>query len=523
MLRAIRNLALLVRAARIMARHDALLPLEFREEVPSALLALLPVAKLRFPWESSAQEKGLGAAFEALGPSYIKLGQFLSTRPDIIGPELASELTKLQDKLPPFPLEEARAIIETDLGKPVDAMFSSFSPSIAAASIAQVHRARIIPDEAYPEGQEVAVKVLRPGVEARFNRDLDSFFWAAAWIERGYKPSRRLRPIEIVRTLADSVTLEMDFRMEAAAMSEMAENVANDTGFRVPQVDWEHTGKHVLTLEWIDGTAASDREALVTAGHDMRQLGQQIIQSFLTHALRDGFFHADLHQGNLFVDKDGCIVAVDFGIMGRLGPAERRYFAEILYGFVTRDYHRVAEVHFEAGYVPRDKNVDHFAQALRAVGEPIFRRPASDVSMGKLLAQLFDVTAQFDMATRPELILLQKTMMVVEGVARHFDPQNNIWESAEPFLREWVASRMAPETRLEEGAAYVSRTLTQLPDLIARAERTVRLLSESVDEEGVRLHPTSAQAVAGADTPWQRFKSGAFWVLLGVVAALLLF
>jgi ubiquinone biosynthesis protein len=303
----------------------------------------------------------------------------------------------------------------------------------------------------------------------------------------------------------------------------MGENVAGDKGFRVPQVEWERTGKHVLTLEWVDGIPASDRPALVAAGHDMPRLGRQIIQSFLAHALRDGFFHADMHQGNLFVDKDGTIVAVDFGIMGRLGPAERRYFADILYGFVMRDYRRVAEVHFEAGYVPRTKNVDHFAQALRAVGEPIFRRAASDVSMGKLLAQLFEVTAQFDMQTRPELILLQKTMVVVEGVARHFDPENNIWESAEPFLREWVTGRMAPETRLEEGAAYLNRTLTQLPELLTRAERTMRLLSESVDEEGVRLHPASAESIARTRTPGQTFRMGAFWVLLGVLIALLLF
>jgi len=525
MLRPVRNLVLLIRAARVMARHDALLPLEFRQELPPAALALLPLARLRLPWEKprSDEGKGLAAALEILGPSYIKLGQFLATRPDIIGSELAHELTSLQDRLPPFPLEEARAIVEAEFGRPVDSIYESFSAPIAAASIAQVHRARLLPDDAFPEGKEVAVKVLRPGVEARFTRDLDSFFWAAEWIERSYKPSRRLRPIEIVRTLADTVTLEMDFRLEAAAMSEMAENVAEDKGFRVPQVDWEHTGKHVLTLEWIDGIAASDRAALVEAGHDMPQLGRQILQSFLTHALRDGFFHADMHQGNLFIDADGTLVAVDFGIMGRIGDAERRYLADILYGFVTRDYRRVAEVHFEAGYVPRTKNVDHFAQALRAVGEPIFRRPARDVSMGKLLAQLFEVTAQFDMATRPELILLQKTMMVVEGVARHFDPDHNIWESAEPYLREWVTTRMAPETRLEEGAAYLSRTLTHLPDLINRAERTVRLLSESVDEEGVRLHPASAHSIARSEGPWERLRKGAFWLLLGVLLALLLF
>ncbi|MDP2125088.1 MAG: 2-polyprenylphenol 6-hydroxylase [Parvibaculum sp.] len=531
MLRALRSIGRLTRAARILGRYDALMPLELRGEMPAALLALLPLAKIRFPWEAPPQEiagsagERLATALAALGPSYIKLGQFLATRPDIIGAELAQDLTSLQDKLPPFSMAEARAIIEEGIGKPVEALFSSFSEPIAAASIAQVHRARTRPDGENAEGRDVAVKVLRPGIEMRFAADLDSFFWAAETVERLYAPARRLRPVEIVQTLADSVKLEMDLRLEAAAMSEMAENTAKDEGFRVPQIDWELTAKRVMTMEWVEGIAASDRAALVAAGHDMKRLGRQVIQSFLTHALRDGFFHADMHQGNLFVGAEGGIVAVDFGIMGRIGPNERRFLAEILYGFITRDYTRVAEIHFEAGYVPSSKSIHAFAQALRSVGEPIFGRSAREVSMGKLLSQLFQVTEQFDMKTRPELILLQKTMVVVEGVARHFDPDHNIWESAEPVLKAWMIERMAPETRIEEaaaGALQLGRMMSHLPEVLDRAERTARLLAESVDEDGVRIHPSSADAIARAQDRQRGYATPLLWLAVGALAALLI-
>lgn len=549
MLRSIRSFTRLMRAARVLGRHDALFPLELRKEMPPLLLALMPLAKVKLPWERVPEEAAgqanadagerLATALAALGPAYIKLGQFLATRPDIIGPDLAKDLTFLQDKLPPFPMEEARALIEEGLSKPVDELFSFLSEPIAAASIAQVHRGRTRGESDIPEGggapdggaeghmgegRDVAVKVLRPGIEKRFNDDLDSFFWAAEFIDRHYAPARRLRPIETVETLADSVKLEMDLRLEAAAMSEMAENIANDSGFRVPQIDWERTSERVMTMEWIEGIPASDRAALVAAGHDMKRLGTQVIQSFLLHAMRDGFFHADMHQGNLFVDADGNIVAVDFGIMGRIGPNERRFMAEILYGLVTRDYVRVAEIHFEAGYVPGTKSKYAFAQALRSVAEPIFGRPAREVSMGKLLAQLFQVTEQFDMRTRPELILLQKTMVVVEGVARDFDPDHNIWESAEPTLRAWMVERMAPEARIEEaaaGAMQLGRMMSHLPDALDRVERTARLLAESVDEEGVRIHPSSAERIAEAQERRER-RSPLLWLAIGALCALLI-
>ena len=518
----------LIKAGRTLARHDALFPLELKGELPPSLLLLLSLGKIQFPWETKATDSAtlpatrLANALAELGPSYIKLGQFLSTRPDIVGDDLANGMRQLQDRLPPFPTVDARAIVETELERSIDFLFSSFSDAVAAASIAQVHRATTVPDLHDTEPHDVAVKVLRPDVDTRFQNDLDSFFWVARLVERYSETSRRLKPVEIVQTLADSVTMEMDFRLEAAALSEMAENVAGDKGFRVPKVDWDRTARHVLTLEWVDGIAASDRDALVAAGHDMKALGTRVIQSFLTHALRDGFFHADMHQGNLFVDADGTLVAVDFGIMGRLDANQRRMMAEILYGFVKRDYRRVAEMHFLAGYVPANKNIDAFAQALRSVGEPIFGRAARDVSMGRLLAQLFQVTEQFDMKTRPELILLQKTMVVIEGVARHFDPDHNIWDSAEPTLKAWLSDQLAPEARLgdvAEGAAQLGRLAGNLPEFLARAERTARLLSDSVDEQGLKLHPSSTEALARAQGRKSQF-SAVFWVALGAVVAL---
>ncbi len=273
----------------------------------------------------------------------------------------------------------------------------------------------------------MAVKILRPGIERRFKSDLDAFFYAARKAESLSLEAQRLRPVEAVATLARSVAMEMDFRLEAAALSEMAENTREDADFRVPTVDWDRTAREVLTLEWIDGTPLNDRAALEAKGFDLPALGRKVIQSFLRHALRDGFFHADMHPGNLFVDDDGRLVAVDFGIMGRLGPKERRFLAEILFGFITRDYQRTAQIHFDAGYVPRQHSVESFAQAIRAIGEPIHNRTAEDISMAKLLMLLFEVTGLFDMRTRPELLLLQKTMVVVEGVGRTLDPKLDMW------------------------------------------------------------------------------------------------
>jgi ubiquinone biosynthesis protein len=406
-------------------------------------------------------------ALTALGPAYIKFGQVLSTRPDVVGDELSDQLRVLQDKLPPFPNAIARATIETELGAPLDELFSEFSEPVAAASIAQVHRARV-----RETGEEVAVKVLRPGIERAFRRDIDAFYLAARMIERLSPASRRLRPTEVIRHFDGVVSGELDLRLEAAAASEFAANTRGDAGFQVPEPVWPLSSKRVMTLGWAEGIPLGDVEAIRAAGHDAEALGTRVLQLFLSHALRDGYFHADMHQGNLKVAANGDIIAYDFGIMGQIDQYTRRVYAEILMGFIRKDYRRVAEVHFEAGYVPRDRSVDEFARALRAVGEPIFGMDASRISMARLLAYLFEVTERFGMQTRTELILLQRTMVVVEGVARSLNPHINMWQSARPIVEPYIRKNVGPQAFLRDAAAtarVLARFGPRLPRLVEEA------------------------------------------------------
>jgi ubiquinone biosynthesis protein len=459
----------------------------------------------------------LAAALTKLGPAYVKLGQFLATRPDVVGMALSRDLESLQDRMAPFPQAAAEAAVAEGLGKPLSEIFSHFGPAVAAASIAQVHRATVTTDLG---PQPVAVKVLRPDVEHQFKVDLSSFHFAARLAERFSAEARRLRLIEVVDTLARSVALEMDFRLEAAAISEMAENTRDDPDFRVPRIDWERIAKSVLTLEWIDATPLSDRKALLAKHLDLPLLARALIQTFLRHAIRDGFFHGDMHPGNLFVDDAGNLIAVDFGIMGRLGPKERRFLAEILLGFITRNYQRTAQVHFEAGYVPPHHSVESFAQAIRAIGEPIHSRTAAEISMAKLLTLLFEVTGLFDMRTRPELLLLQKTMVVVEGVARSFDPALDMWSTAEPVVREWIERRLGPVGRLEDaasGAIEVGRFLGEVPVLLGRAARITDQL-DAATRHGLVLAPETVAAIGRAEARRNRWATVALWFIVGLLA-----
>ena len=454
----------------------------------------------------------LANAIARLGPSYVKLGQFLATRPDVVGNDMAIDLSLLQDRMQTFPRAAAVAAIEGSLGRPVEALFVRLDDPVAAASIAQVHPAEVV--DGAGNGR-VAVKVIRPGVRRRFFQDLESYFLAARLQERFIPSSRRLRPVEVTQTLAQTTKIEMDLRLEAAALSEIGENTRDDPGFRVPSVDWERTGRDVLTMEWIDGIKMNNVEALREAGHDLKAIAVNLIQSFLRHTLRDGFFHADMHPGNLFVEADGTIVAVDLGIAGRLGKKERRFLAEILYGFIVRDYKRVAEVHFEAGYVPRTHDVSAFAQAIRAIGEPIHGQPAETISMAKLLTLLFEVTELFDMQTRPELILLQKTMVVVEGVARTLDPAFNMWKTAEPVVGTWIRHNLGPRGMVEDvrdGAGALISLLRQGPELSARAERLSREI-DAMAEHGLRFDDATARAIGRAEARHTRWGRVALWVI----------
>ncbi len=313
--------------------------------------------------------------------------------------------------------------------------------------------------------------------------------------------------------------LELDLRMEAAAVAEMAANTARDPGFRVPAVDWERTARRVLTTEWIDAVPLSQPERIRAAGIDCEALGDLVIQSFLRHAMRDGFFHADMHPGNLFCDVNGNLVAVDFGIMGRLGPKERRFLAEILYGFITRDYRRISDVHFEAGYVPPNQDPAVLAQALRGIGGPGMGRPGADISMARLLTQLFQVTEQFDMKTQPQLILLQKTMVVVEGVARTLNPNLNMWTASEPVVRGWIEEKLGPQGRINdaaEGAATLGRLAAHLPEVLSEAQRAARMVANMADGGGIRLDQATTEALAEAQARHAFPTRAALWI--GAVA-----
>jgi len=496
-----------------LARHDALFWLEVVPGGP-ALRRIARWATLGMravPPDTPAGER-LARALQVLGPSFIKLGQALATRADLIGERVAADLAQLQDRLPPFPGPIARLTIEHELGRPLGELFHSFeTDATAAASIAQVHFA------VTADGREVAVKVLRPGIEAAFARDLDLFAWLAEWIERMVPFLRRLRPIAVVRTLADSVTLEMDLRFEAAAASELAQNFRGDPDYHVPTVDWQRTARRVLTVARIRGIRVDDRAALVAAGHDPRRILTVAANVFFAQVFRDGFFHADMHPGNLFVAADGALVAVDFGIMGRLDRLTRYYLADMLTGFLNGDYRRVAEVHFEAGYVPATQSVDAFAMACRSIGEPIQGRPLHEISLARLLAQLFEVAETFDMETQPQLLLLQKTMLVAEGVGRQLDPGVNMWELARPLIEAWVVENRGPEARARQSVSDLMSIAQRLPDLVADAET----IAASLASGGLRLHPESLRALAGG----QRHRAGAWpiWVALtALVVAVIL-
>ncbi len=464
------NILRLIRTGATLERTGAMAKVMDAFDAPPLVRVTMRVLAWPFQWLGYRGDPAMPPAtraLTALGPAYIKFGQILSTRPDLVGDELATQLRVLQDKLPPFSVGDAKRVVAEQLGEPVDAVFDDFSDPVAAASIAQVHSARL-----RDTGEAVAVKVLRPGIERAFRRDIDAFYFAARTIELLSPGSRRLRPTDVIAHFEGVVMGELDLRLEAASASEFAANTADDEGFGLPQVMWPLSGRRVMTMTWVDGTPLGDNAALDAAGHDRVTLGERVLQLFLSHALRDGYFHADMHQGNLKVAPSGEIVAYDFGIMGHIDEYTRKVYAEILYGFIKRDYRRVAEVHFEAGYVPADRDVDEFARALRAVGEPIFGMDASKISMGKLLSYLFEVTERFGMETRTELILLQRTMVVVEGVARSLNPQINIWQVARPVVEDYIRKNIGPQAALRDlkkTLEVLTRYGPRLPSIVENA------------------------------------------------------
>jgi ubiquinone biosynthesis protein len=490
MWRSIRNPLRLLGVGWTLARFGALFPLEQLPHAPA--LGFLARASLLIRKRRHARQRPgerLAAALVALGPSFIKFGQSLATRSDLIGDDVAHDLSRLQDKLPPFAFALARKTIESELEAPLAEIFASFDEvAVAAASIAQVHYAET------HEGAEVAVKVLRPGIEASFARDIDLFRWIAGVLEDYLPWIRRLHPVQVVELFAETVLVEMDMRMEAAAATELAENFVGDPDFKVPSVDWRRTTQRVLTLERLRGHRPDDVEALAAEGHDPTEVLRKSACIFFNQVFRDGYFHADMHPGNVFILGDGRVAPVDFGIMGRLDVKTRHFLADMLIGFLTGDYRRVAEVHFRAGYVPAHKSVDAFAQACRSIGEPILGRPLSEISLAQLLARLFRITEQFEMETQPQLLLLQKTMLVAEGVGRQVNDEVNIWELARPLIEQWMIDNRSPQARLKQATMEAMRLAERLPGLAERAERAINDLASG----GLRLHPDTIQRFVDA-------------------------
>lgn len=446
----------------MLARHGALRPIEQHPNTPAAVRRLCKIARFG---TIQPREPDFAGAFQAIGPAAIKLGQTLATRPDIVGEDAARNLLTLQDQLPPVPFAGVRAEIEKSFERPLEALYREFEEEpVGSASIAQVYRA------VTTEGRKVAVKVLRPGIAAKFTRDIETYEWAAAHLEALGGEASRLRPRLTIANFKRWTVRELDLRREAASASELAEAMKAFAGYRVPAIDWDRTNGRVMTLDWIDGTKISDHDALDAQGHDRKALAARLVLAFLTQAISHGYFHADMHQGNLFVQDDGTIAAIDFGIMGRIDRRARVWLAEILYGLTTGNYRRVAEIHFEAQYVPSYHSVDEFATALRAVGEPMRGKPVSELSVGQMLDGLFAITRDFDMKTQPHLLLLQKTMVMVEGLAQSLDPEINMWDTAAPFVRGWIRDELGPEAMVSEKLRHDAQTLARVPDLIRRIE-----------------------------------------------------
>ena len=515
MFRAYRNIARLTTVARTLARHGALAP--FTQQIEGAGLAPLIVLAARL-FSRGAKEAGrpgerLARALIDLGPVFIKLGQLLSTRSDILGQAVAEDLALLQDRLPPFPGAEARAVLESELGQPFEALFRSFDETpVSAASIAQVHYA--VTDE----GAEVAVKVLRPGIEEAFARDLDLMVWIAEWIERTQPRLRRFKPLAVVRTFHVMSRVEIDLRLEAAAAAELAANFTDDPSYRVPRVDWRRTTQRVLTLERLTGIRMDDRDGMLAAGVDIDQVLARAAAIFFKQAFRDGFFHGDQHPGNMFVDGKGNIGAVDFGIMGRLDRKTRYYLADTLLGFLERNYGRVAEVQFAAGFVPADRSLAEFTQACRSIGEPIFGRPLAEISFAQVLGQLLRLSEAFEMEAQPQLLLLQKNMLMAEGISRQLNPALNIWTLALPLVEEWMRENRGPEAQIADAARDLARMAGRLPELLADLETA----TATIARRGVGLDPDIMATIRRINSEDRRWFNWHVWVAAALLALVLL-
>ncbi|MHA6332741.1 2-polyprenylphenol 6-hydroxylase [Qipengyuania sp. CAU 1752] len=504
MTRPITHIWRLLKWGRTAARHGALRGIERDPNTPTPVKRLARIARLGARVPAVPDYAG---AFQDIGPAAIKLGQSLATRPDLVGQEAADNLLSLQDSLPPVPFAEIEASVAATFDQPLETLFTEIDPEpIGAASIAQVHKA------VTSEGRKVALKVLRPGIREQFARDIQTYEWAAAHVEAMGGEAARLRPRLTIANFKRWTNSELDLRREAASASELADCMRGFPGYRVPAIDWDRTNGRVMTIEWVDGIKISRRDELIAAGHDLPELAERLVLAFLNQAISGGFFHADMHQGNLFVEADGTIAAIDFGIMGRIDRRARQWLAEILYGLTTGNYQRVAEIHFEAQYVPSYHSVGEFATALRAVGEPMRGKPVSELSVGQMLDGLFAITRDFDMQTQPHLLLLQKTMVMVEGIATQLNPKINMWDVSAPYVRSWIRDELGPEAALADALKENVSTLLRLPDLVRRVE-------ERYPPKGGAPEPPPLPEV---ELMWERRtqREGRDWLGYGLSAAI---
>ena len=514
----LKKLIILFKLGRKVARSDILNITSKFQKPPLAIKILFKILSFSFssrkPIDINKDEgERLSNSLESMGTTFIKLGQFLATRPDIIGDEIAKKLEKLQDKLPAFGTEKAKSIIEKEIGTESFKNISYLSEPIAAASIAQVHFAKI---KINNSEKELAIKILRPNIHSTFNEELDALMFLAYLIENIFKKTKRLKLVEVISLLKEITNVEMDLRFEAAAASELRENTINDKGIKVPKIYWNYTSKEVLTLDKVDGVSIRDIEKLKSLSINLKSLSENLIQLFLKQSVRDGFFHADMHQGNLFVDNQGNIIPVDFGIMGRLDRNNRKYLAEILYGFIERDYTKVAEMHFLAGLVPANTSKDDFAQALRSIGEPIFGQSIKDISGGNLLGQLFEITEKFNMQTQTQLLLLQKTMVVIEGVARKLNPNTNIWEVSRPVLETWMKRVKGPESAINKTIELSKDLLERIPDLpnvMDNANTALQMIAEGK----LNLNNLSGKNFEMEELKLKNLRNNMIIIFLGIV------
>nr|WP_221275643.1 ubiquinone biosynthesis regulatory protein kinase UbiB [Marinobacter oulmenensis] len=454
----------LIRIAWVFCRYrlDIFLPLA---ELPTPLKIFFLLAPWHlFPKPKISRGERLRLALEELGPVFVKFGQILSTRRDLLPDDMAEALKQLQDRVPPFPSARARGIIEQSLGAPVSELFAEFSADpMASASVAQVHAATL------RSGQRVVVKVLRPGIDRVIRQDIALMYLMAGLLERYWSEGKRLHPVDVVADYDTTIHDELDLQREAANASQLRRNFENSPLIYIPFIDWDYTSKEVLVMERIEGIPIADVPALRAAGVDMKVLAEKGVEIFFTQVFRDSFFHADMHPGNIFVDvsnpADPQYIAIDFGIVGTLAPDDQSYLARNLLAFFRRDYRQVAQLHIQSGWVPPDTRVNEFEAAIRTVCEPIFERPLKDISFGHFLLRLFQTARRFNMEVQPQLVLLQKTLLNVEGLGRQLYPDLDLWSTAQPFLEKWMRQRIGPSGLIKSLQSHLPSWLEQSPEM----------------------------------------------------------